>query len=128
MSVFDIINTISQNKKLNPEIDFDSSYIPFLINKGLSLFSDTIFYSNEMNINNHLSKKMQYDYYFHSIHSRKRFSKWPKKITENENLELIKNVFGYNNEKAKTALSLLNEQQIKIIKESLVQGGMVNNG
>jgi hypothetical protein len=128
MSPFDIVNTISYTKKLKEDVEnFDAAYIPFLINRNISFFVDTLNYANEMNMNPHLSKKMQYDYYFHSLLPKKRFAKWPKKVIQDENLELVKQYFGYNNEKAKAALHILNEEQIEKIKETFVKGGRIND-
>jgi len=125
MTIFDIINTITFTKKLkDPETPVENVYVPFIINKGLSLYVDTIFHANDMNMNSHLSKRMQYDYLMNSIVKKKRYSKWPKKATEDENLELVKQYFGYNDQKAKQALRLLNEQQIKEIKQSFIKGGV----
>lgn len=125
---FDLIKVITHTKDFQDEQDeFKSAYIPFLINRGVSFFADTLFYANEMNINSHLSKKQQFDYLFHSIPARKRFAKWPKKNAEDENLEMVKQFFGYNNDKAKSALNLLNETQLKTIKESFIVGGINKN-
>ena len=40
-----------------------------------------------------------------------------------KNIECVKEYYGYNNEKAKSALNLLNDEQIKTIKDSLNKGG-----
>jgi len=126
MGPFDVIKNISEKKiDSTTEEDFDSAYIPFLINRGLSFFVDTLFYVNDMNLNSHLTKKQQHDYLFHSIKPKKRYAKWPKKASEDENLELVKQYFGYNNEKAKAACHLLNETQIIKIKETFIKGGIV---
>ena len=127
MTPFDIVNTITNSKVLKDDGTFESAYIPFLINRNVSFFVDTLFFANEMNLNSHLTKKQQFDYYFHSIKPRKRYAKWPKKNTEDENLEMVEQYFGYNNEKAKSALALLNETQIKTIKNAFIKGGLTRN-
>ena len=128
MGPFDVIKNISQTKVDSTKEDgFESAYVPFLINRGLSFFVDTLFYVNEMNLNSHLPKKMQHDYLFNSISAKKRFAKWPKKKDEDENLELVKQYFGYNNEKAKAVLPLLNETQLTKIKETFIKGGIGND-
>ena len=38
-------------------------------------------------------------------------------------LEYVKEYYGYSNEKAKTALSILTKEQIETIKKSLQKGG-----
>lgn len=71
-----------------------------------------------------LDKKMQYDYLFYSIRGYKRkFEPW-QKLSKNENLEIVKEYFGYSNEKAKDVLSLLNHNQINEIRGMLNKGGV----
>ena len=84
---------------------------------------DCIMYANEMNINPNLDKKLQYDFYLNTLRSKKRFSPWLKK-EEQQNLELIKSYYGYSNEKARQALSLLTEEQITFIRNKLETGGL----
>ena len=97
-------------------------YSPYIINRCLSGFIDTIMYANEMNINNHLDGRLQYLYYLNTIRKKKRFSPWLKKDKIND-IELIKQYYGYSNEKAKSALSLLNKEQINVIRKTLDTGG-----
>ena len=40
-----------------------------------------------------------------------------------KNLEYVKEYYGYSNEKAKTALNILREDQIEHIKNALKKGG-----
>ena len=40
-----------------------------------------------------------------------------------KNLEYVKEFYGYNNEKAKVALDILDDEQISAIKEKLNKGG-----
>ena len=111
-------------KPLEDLEDFETAYVPFLINKALSFFNDTLFYANEMNMNGHLPKQQQYDFLFTAILPRKRFTKWPKKLVEDDNLAMVAKFYGYNNRKAAVALTLLNDAQIKTIKEAFIQGGI----
>lgn len=122
-SLSDYLNSINQNKtSLIVDGDTEKAYPPFIVNKCLSGFIDTILYANEMNINHFLDKKLQYDFLLYSVRSRKRFSPWLKKEKFDE-LELIKKYYGYSNEKAKIALSMLNEKQIDYIKTKMNVGG-----
>jgi hypothetical protein len=45
------------------------------------------------------------------------------KASKIDDLEYVKEYYGYSNEKAKSALKLLNDEQIKTIKDSLNKGG-----
>jgi hypothetical protein len=123
MSVFDYVNSINQTKE-NIIVDeaTEKAYSPFMTNRSLSYFRDTLHYANEININPHLDKKLQFDYLLNTIRPSKRYAKWAKK-KEDKDLELVQECFGYNPQRAKEALSILSKDQIKIIKEKLEKGG-----
>lgn len=123
MNPFDYINAINTTKQ-NLIVDdiSEKEYNPFLTNKTLSYFIDTVLLANEMNRCYHLDKKLQFDFYINSIRKRKRFSKWIK-VEEAENIEVIKQYYKYSNEKAKQILSLLNESQIIELKKRMYKGG-----
>lgn len=120
----DWLNSINFQKNDLQEEDPTAikQYAPYIINRCLSGFIDTIMYANEMNINNHLDGRLQYLYYLNTIRKKKRFSPWLKKDKIND-IELIKQYYGYSNEKAKSALSLLNKEQINLIRKKLDTGG-----
>ena len=61
----DYLYSINQSKKniLNDDIDAERGYPPYIINRCLSSFTDTVLYANEMNKNPSLPKKMQYDFF-----------------------------------------------------------------
>jgi hypothetical protein len=120
---FDFMKSINEKKYMFDQFN-ETEYSSFLTNKNFSLFTDTIFHANEMNINSHLDSKMQYDYYFHSISKKKRFAKWPKKKNQtSDNISLISFKYKYNVQKAKEAISVLTTDQLNIIKEEQEQKG-----
>ena len=123
MKPFDFINSITYKKNIVMDSNNESSYIPFITNRALSQFVDCILLSNEMNMRHHIDNKLQYDYFINRIRPRKRFKKWDKKL-DNENIELIKEYYGYSNDKAIAALSILSLQQLDIIKKKLNKGGV----
>ena len=45
------------------------------------------------------------------------------KASKSKNLEYVKEYFGYNNEKARSALNVLSDKQIAYIKSKLNKGG-----
>jgi Bacteriophage clamp loader A subunit len=123
-SPFDYINSISQSKKDMMEDEAgEKAYNAWLINRGLSYFPDTILYANEVNLLHHMDNKLQYAYLINTIRPKKRFSKWVKK-KEDGDLEAIMKCYGYNIDKAKSALSILSPDQVKTIKEKLDEGGL----
>ena len=100
-------------------MDADSNcerlYLPYLVNRAMSYFTDTILYSNEMNRNHHLDKKLQYDYYMNSIRKRKRFSKWLK-TDQSDDIDLIKQHFSYSDRKAREVYDILGKEGISQIR------------
>tara|TARA_B100001059_G_scaffold83529_1_gene81618 strand:+ start:546 stop:932 length:387 start_codon:yes stop_codon:yes gene_type:complete len=123
MSPFDFLNAINYSKKDVMVDDIaEKEYNAFIINKGLSWFADTVIYANEMNRNHHLDGRLQFDFLINIIRKKNRFSKWMKP-QEIENLELIKEYYGYSNEKAKSVLTLLSNANIEELKHRIYKGG-----
>jgi hypothetical protein len=125
MSPFDFLNAINSTKENLFETNQQAGkdYKPFLINRGLSYFPDTVFYANQMNQYAGLDKDMQFFFFLNIISRKKRFSKWSKKDAETESLELVKEYYGYSSEKATEALKVLSEENLIMIKEKLYKGG-----
>jgi len=124
MSPFDFINAINDTKKnLFEDPQASKDYSSFMINRGLSYFPDTVLYANEMNLNSHIPSEWQFSYLINKVTKKKRFSKWAKKDAETRAISLVKEYYGYSNERAKEALSVLSDEQLKIIEEKLNKGG-----
>ena len=123
MNHFDYLNSINDTKKDIMVDDIaEKDYNAFMVNRGLSYFSDTILMANEMNINHHLESRLQFDFLINIIKKKRRFSKWLK-ATEVENLSIIKEYYGYSDEKAKSVLSLFGNDQINELKQRIYKGG-----
>ena len=121
----DYLNAINHTKE--PLLDSEDEqwtkkYPPFIVNKCLAPFPDTIQLVNEINQYHHLDKKLQFDFLINSLRPRKRYTPWMK-AKKLENLEYVKEFYGYNNEKAKSALDILSDEQISAIKRKLNKGG-----
>lgn len=128
MKPFDYVNSVTDNKKnmmVGTENDelAEKSYNPFLTNKSLSYYMDTILYANEINQYSMLDNKLQYEYYLHGIPKKKRFSKWSKKI-EDEDIEVITQWYGCNYSKAAEILKIINKTTLDLIKQKLQTGGV----
>ena len=99
----DYLNAINTTKEPLMDSDdetWEKKYPPFVVNKCLMPFQDTIFIVNEMNQLPNIDKKLQFDFFLNSLRPRKRYTPWAK-ATKLENLEYVKEFYGYNNEKAK---------------------------
>lgn len=123
MNPFEYVNAINSTKKDIMVDDLaEKGYSPYMINRSLSYFNDTVLYANEMNRHHHLENRMQFDFFINIVRKRKRFSKWIKPQVE-ANVEVIKEYYGYSNSKARQALSLLTSDQIDQLREKVYKGG-----
>jgi hypothetical protein len=128
MSPFDFVNAINMSKKdmiresENPELA-EKSYNPFLVNRAMSYFIDTILYANEMNVNNTVEKQLQNDYLINSIRKGKRFSKWSKTIEEPD-VQCVQEYYNISYKRALEACSILTKEHIDLIKQKLIKGGL----
>ena len=123
MKLSDFLTAINYSKEPLFDTEDDmihKDYVPFVINRCLSYFPDTIFHANEMNRLNQLEKRLQFDYLSSAIRKRKRYSKWLKD-ENSKDLDLIKRNFNYSNSKAKEALSILSTDDIETIRKSDVE-------
>tara|TARA_B100001079_G_scaffold221148_1_gene197085 strand:- start:278 stop:673 length:396 start_codon:yes stop_codon:yes gene_type:complete len=116
------INHTKENLMDTEDEQWEKKYPAFIVNKCLAPFQDTLMLINEINQLHHIDKKMQFDFLLNSLRPRKRFTPWLK-AKKLKNLEYVKEYYGYNNEKAKVALDILNDEQISAIKRKLNKGG-----
>ena len=123
----DYLYSINQSKKniLDDDPSAVKKYPPYVVNRCLSSFTDTVLYANEMNKNSQLPNKMQYDFFLNSVKPRKRFSPWARKDSI-DYLDVVKEYYGYNDDKALQALRILTKNQLDKISYLLRKGG--NNG
>ena len=119
----DWLNSINFTKEnLIEDPDMISSYPPYIINRCLSGHLDTVLFANEMNKYSNLDKDMQYSFFLYTLRKRKRFSPWLKK-EQIDDLDLVKKHYGYSNEKAKVAVTLLTKTQLETIRNKHDMGG-----
>ena len=123
MSPFEFVKAINNKQDIIRDDLDEKSYLPYMINHSFSYFPDTVLLANEMNANHHIDNKLQNDFYIYTIRKNpKRFSKW-NKVKHDGDFEAVKEYYGYNNEKTRSALSLLSTEQIDIIKKKVDHGG-----
>ena len=120
----DWLNSINLTKENLLETDPTSknSYSPYIINRCLSGHLDCVLFVNEMNKYHFLDKDLQYSFYLNTVRKRKRFSPWLRK-DKIEDLDYVKQYYGYSNEKALQVLKILSNEQINFIKQRLEIGG-----
>ena len=120
---FQYLNAINDTKQ-NIMVDdiTEKAYNSFIVNRGLSYFKDTVIFANEMNRNHHLDSRLQFDFLINIIRKRKRFSKWIKPDTASD-VEVVKEYYGYSNQKARQVLTLLTIEQLDLLRKKVYKGG-----
>ena len=123
MNPFEYLNAINHTKQ-NIMVDdiTEKEYNPFMVNRGLSYFHDTVLMANEMNQNAHLDNRLQFDFFINIVRKKKRFSKWFKPEIVSD-VEVVKKYYGYSNEKARQVLTLLTTEQLDLLKQKVYKGG-----
>jgi hypothetical protein len=124
MELKEWLNSINNTKKnlINEDPSLEKEYPPYIINRCFSGHIDSIMFANELNKYPNLDKKLQYDFFLNSLRKKKRFSPWLRK-DQIKNLDLIKQYYGYSNEKAKQVLNILTKEQLSFIRDRLEIGG-----
>jgi hypothetical protein len=131
MTPLDIVKDILQFKKgiysgLDEGGKVDRTYAPFLINRTISMHPELVLFANEMNLHSDLPLKLQHDYFFHFIPGKKRaymqFHKHQKRSSD-EDFLAVQEYFGFNDEKTRRAIQILQPEQIKFVKQKLFKGG-----
>lgn len=124
MNPFDFVNNINSSQKtdlMRDDPSLEEEYSPFIVNKALSYFPETVLYSSQMNVYPFIEKRLQYHYLLNTVRPGKRFAKWVKR--ENvDDVEAVREYYGYNVEKAQQALALLTVDNLNYIKQKLQSG------
>ena len=123
MNPFEYLNAINHTKQ-NIMVDdiTEKEYNPFMVNRGLSYFHDTVLMANEMNQNAHLDNRLQFDFFINIVRKKKRFSKWFKPEIVSD-VEVVKEYYGYSNQKARQVLTLLTIEQLDLLRKKVYKGG-----
>ena len=125
MELKDWLNSINFTKEnlIADDPEAIKKYPSYIVNRCLSGHLDTVLFANEMNKYSNLDKDLQYSFLLYTLRKRKRFSPWLKK-EQVDDLDLVKKHYGYSNEKAKVAVSLLTKTQIENIRNKHDMGGL----
>lgn len=101
----------------------EKGYLPFITNRNLSYFPDTLGDANIINRFSHLSNRMQYDYYFYSLRPKRRFSgKWGK-VNKTDDIAAICERFKCSYKKALEILLILSPSELQNVYSAIEKGG-----
>jgi len=133
---FDIIKSINEGPKsadlLNGVKAYEDSselesaekaYVPFVINRALSYFPDTVMLASVMNEYPELPARMQYDFLRNAVRPRRRFSKWFKAIKDDDDIKLIMTHYNYSSDKARAVRDLFSDEAMIELRNLHDKGG-----
>lgn len=95
----DFLRNINDGKDRTVIVEHESAYVPYVVNRCLSVHPDTLFAAFEMSRRPWLPKVAQFDYLMHTIRKKKRFGKVPKG-EQDEDIELIMQAYQVSRPKA----------------------------
>jgi len=122
---FDFIKSLAKGSRgpdLMTSADNEKVYLPFITNRTLSYFPDSILIANELNRLAHLSSKMQFHLYHWTLRPQNRFTKFAKQVKV-KNLEIIMAEYNYSREKALAIVDLISPAHLKEMKKRQDEGG-----
>lgn len=95
---------------------FFKDYEPYIINRFLAKHRDTLYHATVLNGYSNISKEDHYDYLLFAVRPAKRFAKLAKTEID-DNIELIKKHYKYNDVRAREVLKILSVGDINQIRE-----------
>jgi len=101
-------------------------YVPWLVNRALAHYPDSLMLANEMNLCPTLDKKLQYEYLLNTVRKYSRKHRWYKRKPVDPDVETAMEYYGYSEKKAKQVVQLLTREQLDIIRRRLDKGGIKN--
>jgi hypothetical protein len=120
----DILNCINVTKDTDLLDEYNKTdYVPFLINRGMSFYPETILHANFLNSNSHLDRILQYKYFLYSVKKKKRFSKWLSNSKPPENIQIISKFYGISINKSKEIADMITSEDLDNMKKYLDTGG-----
>ena len=123
MSPFDIIGIISEHQQYVWSEEMEKDYAPFMVNRGLGQYADTVMMANQMNRMSSLDKKMQMEFLYGTVRKGKRFSKWSK-APKDASIEVLVQVFQYSRHYAASVVDMFTGDQILELNSRLNKGGV----
>lgn len=117
-----ILNSINKKTELLSEDYIEEHYAPFLVNKILAGFRDTIAYASQADKMSNMTKMMQYEFYYYGVRKRSRFSPWTKN-TIDPDIEVLMEYYNFSQFKAMEAYRCISPNNMKIIRDIMMQGG-----
>ncbi|URC15188.1 DNA polymerase clamp loader subunit [Paraglaciecola Antarctic GD virus 1] len=120
ISPFDFVKSINGKKRLSEE-DVQRFYDPFLTNRALSQFADSVAYAQCMNKYPNLPNEMQYDFLMSTVRKGNRYGKWAKNVEVD--VDMIIDIYQVSKVKAIAIMDRLTPDNILDLEFYYRKGG-----
>ena len=126
MNPFDFVKSINDKtgNLIDRDPDTEKAYVPFIVNRAMSQFPDTVIAANTLNGLHFLDKKLQYDYLYHTVKKRKRFSKWVKPEWDEQAEIMVAEYYSVSRARAREYLSMMTEADKETLAFKTNTGGV----
>jgi hypothetical protein len=127
LTPYDFVNAVTFTKKelFDTELpeDAEKAYVPYVVNRALSLTADTVKAAQAMNLRSWLPKREQFSFLLNMIRARKRYAKWLKKPASDEQVDLVAKYYGMSVRKARQVVRLHTPEQLDLMQSRMDRGG-----
>ncbi len=123
--IWDYLNAISQTGDLSVlnDMDFDSVYNPFIINKMLAQHKDCVLAANQVNERSWMPHKAQFRYLLNTLRKRFRKNEKSEKHTDPDDVGAVAEYYFCSTHHARDLVSLHSSDQLMEIHRRLDKGG-----
>ena len=127
--VFEYVNAVTLTKDTSGLADptFEKNYVPFIVNRALSYFQDSVLAANLMNERPWLDKRLQFLFLLNTLRPRKRFSKWLKHNVS-EDARVVAEYYGCSLRQAIPLTNLHSSDQLTHMRQRIYKGGFASKG
>lgn len=113
------INT--KNERLSEEF-VTTHYVPFVVNRAVSLHYDSAWFALEAEKLANLPVYDQYLWYFYSLPKASRFAKWGR-VQKDDIIETVSEFYNVSRERAREYVRVLSKDAIESILKKMSKGG-----
>lgn len=121
---FDFLKDISQKKEYIYNDETKKSYVPYMVNRYLSMDQGTVLYAQEMNLRPGLPPELHYEYLMAAIRPMYRHFKYKKGSSEHEDVQMLSDYYECSLRTAREYFKLHTLEDIRNIANKMNVGGV----
>ena len=115
--LFQYVGDLTAKKSRLIELDdeFEKNYNPFMVTRALSNNVSDVLWANILNVTPEaFTKRMHYDFLFHTLKAGKRYGKWAKE-TKSDEIDAVAEYHQINKQEAERIIDLISREEMERI-------------